>query len=95
MFDILDRYWNWENQNIIQFDFNLKPTVLSQLNNVGYGNHNSFLSLSTLGFAVILYFLRLLLAAFAKALKLTFKGKFGTKKLYYFLKKGIIFNFIL
>ena len=73
----------------------MKPTVLSQLNNVGYGNHNSFLSLSTLGFAVILYFLRLILAAIAGALKYILKGKFGTKSLYNFLIKDLFFNFIL
>jgi hypothetical protein len=51
--------------------------------------------LSTLGFIVIIYFLRILLTGALGAISCILKGKFRSKNLYEFSKKGLFFNFIL
>jgi hypothetical protein len=73
----------------------LNPTVLQQLNQVGYGNHNAFIGLSTLALAVVYYLVRILFVGIFKGLMILAKDKFCTKKIFNFLKKGMFFNFIL
>jgi hypothetical protein len=51
--------------------------------------------LSTLGFIVIIYFLRLLLTGALGVISYILKGKYGTKTLLNMSKNSLFFNFIL
>ena len=66
-----------------------------QLNSIGYGNHNSFLNLSTLALLVILFYFRVFIVGIFKIFLIITKEKFGGYKLYLFLKRNLFFNFIL
>ena len=65
------------------------------MQSINYSHNNAFLGLSTLSFAILIYFLRylLILPAFIN-LKAT-KGKYGSKKIFKYIKKGLFFNDII
>ena len=94
-FDLFSIFFNWQYQNIIQFNYDLNPTVLLQLNEVGYGNHNAFIGLSTFAIAIIFYIFRISLAGIFRGLLVLIGDKFYIKLIFIILEKGMFYNFIL
>jgi hypothetical protein len=100
MFDIIGLFWKWEDHpNVIPADeikdSEKSANIYAALKDLGYENTNAFTNLTTVGLTILFYYFKVFIAGILKLwLKLT-KGRYGGKRFYKFLKKGIFFNEIL
>ena len=80
-FDIMDSVLEWEEQGVIQFNFekhdSIKDTVFNQLVDIGYDSFNSIMMLQTLAVIVLFYFFQVFCWTLLKLFVWVTKNKYG------------------